>query len=134
MAKTELKEFKEGYYYNSGKASDICRQLSFAGIALIWIFKNDAEGSIALPNDLLWPALFFIACLIFDLLQYVVATAIWGMFNTWHERRGLGPKDEVGAPDYLNWPGVFFFWGKIVLIIIGYVNLLTYVISAIYFN
>jgi hypothetical protein len=35
MAKSKLSEFKEDYYFFTGKLSDINRQIAFAGIALI---------------------------------------------------------------------------------------------------
>jgi len=34
----KLKEYKADFYELSGKASEINRQIAFAGIAIIWIF------------------------------------------------------------------------------------------------
>ena len=35
----KLSDYRETYYEFSGKASDVTRQLAFAGIAIVWIFK-----------------------------------------------------------------------------------------------
>jgi hypothetical protein len=43
----------------SGKASDISRQLAFAAIAVIWLFKIDTPtGNITIPPDLILARLF----------------------------------------------------------------------------
>jgi len=39
----KLAQARGHYEYFSGKASDISRQLGFAGIALIWVFKTQVE-------------------------------------------------------------------------------------------
>ena len=46
----KLRNYRQTYYDYSGKASDIARQLSFAGIAIIWIFKIQKDTSIELPK------------------------------------------------------------------------------------
>jgi len=40
----KLKDAREIYYFYSGKTSDLVRQLGLAGIAVIWLFKYDAQG------------------------------------------------------------------------------------------
>lgn len=71
-----LSGYKETYYYFSGMASTVARQSAFAGIALIWIFKTEKGSVISLPESLFTPVLFLVLCLVFDLLQYIVAAAI----------------------------------------------------------
>jgi hypothetical protein len=36
----KLQDYRNDFYLFSGKASDISRQLAFAAIAIIWIFKR----------------------------------------------------------------------------------------------
>ena len=45
-----LKDYRADFYTFTGKASDITRQLAFAGIALIWIFKTDRTGTFRYPS------------------------------------------------------------------------------------
>ena len=77
--KLRLKEFKQAYYNFSGKASDIARYLAFAGIALVWMFRIEVEGSISVPESLLLPAILLVFALILDFFQYASNTAIWGI-------------------------------------------------------
>ena len=62
----ELEQARGAYLRNSTKAGDVARQASFAGIALIWIFKGEVDGAFVLPDELLWPALYFVASLAFN--------------------------------------------------------------------
>jgi len=125
-----LANYRASYYELSGKASDVSRQLAFAGIALIWIF-HETSAPIAIPKPLIWPAALFICGLGFDLLQYATGALIWGAFQRYHEKR-LGPdsKKALSAPPWLNWPGIFF-WSKLALVLAGYGLLLSYVLSVL---
>lgn len=127
-----LADYRTAYYELSGKASDVARQLAFAGIALIWIFHERGDTPIAIPTSLVTPAALFICGLGFDLLQYVCGALIWGAFHRYHEKR-LGPesKKPLAAPAWFNWPGVFFFWSKLLLVLGGYALLLSYVLSVL---
>jgi len=41
-----LQDYRDDFYTYSGKASDISRQLAFAGIAIIWIFKKEVPATV----------------------------------------------------------------------------------------
>ena len=85
-----LEDIRDAYSSKSATASKVSRQASFAGIALIWVFKTQHDNTLVLPNELLWPTLFLTLSLAFDLLQYISSSAIWGVFNRMKERE-LGP-------------------------------------------
>ena len=36
----KIEDYREDFYFFTGKASEVNRQLAIAGIAVIWIFKN----------------------------------------------------------------------------------------------
>lgn len=123
-----LQAYRDAYYEYSGKASDIARQLGFAGIAVIWLFKtNGAEdGYYTLDSDLFRAGFLIVVALSLDLLQYVVSAAIWGIFTRHIEKRG-GKTTRMGqAPIYLNWPGLFFFWTKLAAVLVAYAVLLRF--------
>jgi len=66
---------KEGYDRSgeaSDKSSEINRQLAFAGIAIIWVFRTDSGGRQIVPEELFLPGLLLVLSLSFDLLQYVI--------------------------------------------------------------
>lgn len=73
----KIADAKAAYETLSGKASDIVRQLSLAGIALIWLFRAGPISSPILQGPLLRGALFIFLALSSDLLQYLVGTATW---------------------------------------------------------
>jgi len=125
-----LSDYRAAYYELSGKASDVARQLAFAGIALIWIFHEAGGNPIAIPHPLVWPAALLISGLACDLLQYVSGALIWGAFHRYQEKRlGVDSKKTLSAPAWFNWPGILFFWGKLALVLAGYFLLLKYVLA-----
>ncbi|HEV2321853.1 MAG TPA: hypothetical protein VGT42_05760 [Gammaproteobacteria bacterium] len=127
-----LSDYLASYYELSGKASDVARQLAFAGIAVIWVFHQGQGGAVAVPASLIGPAVLFIGGLACDLLQYVSGTLIWGAFHRVQEQRlGADSKKPLTAPAYFNWPSLFFFWSKLALILAGYLLLLHYLLSII---
>ncbi len=122
----KLKDCRENYNYFSGKTSDIVRQLGFAGIALIWIFKNDTDGQQLVPAELVPPATLIVVALIFDLLHYISGTAVWGIYNRMQEKARITQEQEFLAPLKINWPTNFFFWGKTVIMVVAYFQLLRF--------
>jgi hypothetical protein len=126
----KLSKYRNDYYGFSAKASDVCRTLAFAGIAICWIFKS-GQGTPRLPTDLLPPVALFAIGLALDLLHYVVATAIWGTFSRIHEKRqqNLERDPPVTAPKQLNWPTLCFFWLKIAAVCAGYGLLIDFLIK-----
>ena len=128
----KLNDFKNDYYWYSGKTSDIARYLAFAGIAIIWIFRVSKATHVSIPRCLLLPLLLFGLTLAADLLQYVTATFIWCIFHQYHEQKK--PDDpshnpELFAPLYLRLPITFFFVVKLVLVFGGFVVLLKYMLA-----
>lgn len=116
----KLSEYRKDYQFFSGKLSDITRQLAFAGIALIWVFKID--GTLPrVPNDLLLPTALLALGLALDLLQYGVQTVIWGLFHRFHEkRRRSGDSDpDVEASPCYNWLALLLFWSKVITVSIA---------------
>lgn len=97
-----LKEARGAYDYFSGKLSDVVRQLSFAGIAVIWIFKN---GTSVVPFDerLVWPLRFLVSALACDLLHYAYSALAWGRFAHLHDKNGVKDSEEVSPDEKINW-------------------------------
>ena len=125
----ELKEYLQAYYTYSEKASNITRQLGFAGIALIWVFGGPNSNELLVPHKLILPGVFLVLGLSCDLLQYVSGTLIWGLFHRMKEREGLDANDKLKAPAWLNKPILFFFITKMVAISVGYVLIFCYLWS-----
>jgi hypothetical protein len=127
----KLKDAREFYYFNSGKTSDLIRQLGLAGIAVIWLFKSDVQGAPKIPEALSLPLMLIILGLGLDFLQYAVATSIWGIFQRRKEIQGATAETEFLAPKQFNWPGIVFFVFKVVTIIVAYLLLLRHLARTI---
>jgi hypothetical protein len=116
------KDARDIYYDASGALSDVARHLSLAGVAVIWLFKiGEKTGGIRYGPLFLWSLALFILALGFDLFQYAYKSAAWGILHTIKERQKI---DDFQAPGAINWPTLFFFWGKVAFIVIAYCMLI----------
>lgn len=121
-----IKTLREDYYWFSGKTSDVTRQLSFAGIAIIWIFKTMDATVILLPKEFILPLFWFVISLASDLLQYVSSTIIWGVLHRHIEIKKIPEDENFEVNQYLNWPSIGFFWVKVLSVCIGYLLIIIY--------
>src|SRR5262245_662708 len=119
----KLSDARDAYYQHSGKASDVARQLAFAGIAFLWIFKTETPNGPVLPGALYFPAAVLSLGLVLDLAQYLIQTYVWGTFHRRKElefQRKKTPEDTpFNAPKEKNWPGLTLFISKMVCVIIA---------------
>jgi hypothetical protein len=127
----KLKDARELYYFYSGKTSDLVRQLGLAGIAVVWIFKRDVAGVPKVPDALFLPLALIVLGLALDLLQYAVATSIWGIFQRSKENSGVTEDADFKAPKEFNWPAITFFVLKVASIAVAYFYLLRYLANTI---
>jgi len=97
-----LADTRKGYEELSGKASDIVRQLSFGGIALIWLFRLGTEKVFTLDQTLLNAALFIFLALLFDFLKYLPGALIWFLYFRGKQKQGTPNTTEFEAPEQLN--------------------------------
>ena len=127
----KLSEYQITYYEFSGKTSDITRQLTFAGLALVWIFKIKDGTLLVVPKELLLPTITLALTLTLDLLQYISATMVWGIFQ-WHKERQLNDiseDPELESSPKLKYPQLIFFTLKIVSVIFSYYFLVKYLVT-----
>ncbi len=113
----------ERYASNSAKASDVARQLSFAGIAAVWLFSGGATQGVnhaRVQGWLLYAGLALVIALFLDLLQYTVASLIWATTARCHEQR----KEMIFQPPRsINYPALICFWFKLSAVAVAYVFL-----------
>lgn len=116
----QLGDLRSAYEALSGKASDIVRQISLAGIGLIWLFREGTDKAPVVDPDLLRAALFISIALFFDFLQYLIGTVIWFLFFRYQEKRGVAEKDDFLSPERLTWPTWTLFYLKSAMMLIAY--------------
>src|SRR5579862_5389715 len=129
----KLEDARSAYEQFSGKASDIVRQISLAGVALIWVFKSGAgttDSPLVLAPELLRAAVCIFFALLFDLLQYLLGASIWFVFYRYKERKGAKESSELLAPPQLNWPIWDLFYLKSAMMLVAYaVYIIPFLIS-----
>lgn len=125
----KLENVRQAYYDYSGKTSEIVRQLGFAGIALIWIFKSGVEANPIIPTELIIPAIFIVLGLTLDLSHYIAGTITWGIYNRVLEKQGTSNKTDFLAPRQLNWATNSLFVLKVGCIVIAYIYILVFLKS-----
>jgi hypothetical protein len=121
-----LSDAREFYYFYTGKASDIGRQLCFAGIAVVWIFSGaSVAGVVHVKADLLRVALCLIIALTLDCLQYVYGAVAWGVFSRHQETKQnkQGKEATFVAPAWINRPTMTLFGLKLLSTTVAYVLL-----------
>lgn len=125
----KIEDYRKFYAEASTKASDVCRQLAFAGIAVVWVFAEGKDAAKTVPPGLVWPSLFLVLTLATDFFQYVVKSIIWGAYVRELERDGhTVDKDLPLHSSLLVWPVDFLFHAKLALLFIAYCMLLVFLV------
>jgi hypothetical protein len=127
--KTKINECEKEYQLMSGKASDVGRQLSLAGIAIVWMFKPGNNLNLVMPGYLLIPLFLFSLSLFFDLLHYICSAVVWGCFHRIAEKKGKEPESELTIPSWSLWPSLTLFSLKLLYVIVGYLFVFVFFIS-----
>ena len=91
----ELEKYRDKSYKYTEKASEIARSMMLAGIGIVWIIRTDKEGLTLSDPELLWPLIIMAFTLMIDFSQYLLGGAIWISFYRFHEKAGVGDKDDI---------------------------------------
>jgi hypothetical protein len=125
----KLQDYRDDFYTFSGKASDISRQLAFAGIAIIWLFKKDALPALSIPHELLVPGILILFSLALDLFHYCLASLIWRLYYRSKEKSGTSEDEELQHSVWLERPLWFLFVAKIILVLLAYLWIIRYFLN-----
>lgn len=135
--KKPLKDWLDDFHEDTGKISDLVRNLGLAGIGIIWIFRNTDLTQNIIPNELILPLKFVVIGLLLDLLQYVWrATNVYIFYIIKARKYDKGKLTEddisdVKIPNYILFITWIFFIAKIVFIAIAYYNIYQFLLSKI---
>jgi hypothetical protein len=131
MKKT-VEDYRKTSYEFSGKASDASRQLAFAAIAVIWLFKTDTPaGQLTIPHELIFPGILIVAALAADLFQYTVVGLIWRFYYLYLEDKHISEVEQHSK--WLERPIFGLFLIKIVLVMLAYILILLFLIRKLGF-
>jgi hypothetical protein len=137
----KLADLRETYQFFSEKTSEIVRNLGFAGIALIWLFKVTNNGRDVVQPELVPAGALIVLGLALDLLHAIVGTATWGIYNRVKEEqldaraareKNFDPEEEdFLAPVPINWPALALFWSKIAAMLAAYIILIRFLVGKV---
>ena len=114
----------------SAKASEVNRQLAFAGIAIVWLFKNPEPVFVIFPSPLVFILLLLCLALSIDLIHYLFATIAWKIFydgkeSEWKEGK-LKDNAEVLGPVWIQKTIDVMFFLKIIATIWAYIDMIRF--------
>src|SRR5438045_2777265 len=115
----KLSEIWDTYETYTKAASEGARSLSFAGIAVVWLFKTEQDGAIHLDVALLRAGGCFVAALALDMLHYVAGMILFWIFGNIREGK-KGHAQDADNPRIINWPLDAVFITKLAAVIGGY--------------
>lgn len=126
----KLREIRNDYERYSTKVSEINRQLIFAGIAIVWLFRmSNNDGNTIFPIGLHPTLLFFIFSFGADILQYFFQSVIWFLYY-WYQKYNTKIFKNKDVEDCIvkepEWPNIipWLFWFlKVICSIIAYYKL-----------
>jgi len=125
-----IDQYRDDYNAISGKASDVARQISLAGIAIIWAFKAEGVDGTELTTSAKWAAGAFVVTIALDVLQYFLGSLIWWKFISGKEKKhGPNYNGQLEHDPWLSIPQDFFFCLKIPFAITGYCILCYYYVA-----
>jgi hypothetical protein len=124
----KLEDCRNAYYEFSRKTCEISRNLAFAGVAVVWLFREVVNTAPSFPVPLR-PALFFLAStLALNLLHAISGTIIWGTYHRVLEYRHIPDTKDFKAPRWLNCIPLFLFWAMVGSILSAYILLIRFLI------
>lgn len=122
----KLSEIREAYEELSGLLSKFNRQLAFAGIGIVWLFRTTTENGTTIDPAMLTPVLCFVISFAFDILQYFWQSYIWYIFYWYKRMEDTGEEDEANEPEWPNMVAWVIFTIKVCALIAAYIDLGVY--------
>ena len=126
----KLQDYRDTSYEFSGKASDLNRQICFAGIALIWLFKSDVGGHATIPTILIVAGALIVVSLTLDMLHYLIAWYTWRSFYLSKEgtvKESAQLEHDIGLEERLT----RFFFAKIVFVVAAYILIFIFLVKTL---
>jgi hypothetical protein len=127
----KLEEYRKESYEFSKRASELNRQLGFAGIALIWLFKSDVGGHTTIPTILIWVGGLIVLSLTFDMLHYCVGWYTWRSYFRGKAAEGFSEDAQIDPGPRFASPIIAFFVTKIVCIIAAYILIFSFLVKTL---
>ncbi|MCM4173048.1 hypothetical protein DHD32_16305 [Arenibacter sp. TNZ] len=120
----KLEGYKTKSHDYTAKASEIARQLNFAGIGIIWIVKTTFPELKLSDSQLLLPLVFITVSMILDFLQYLIGGIIWIKFYKRMEKAGTSQTEDVQSPEWRSAVLYRFYYVKFTFMFLAYMSII----------
>jgi len=128
----KLSEIREAYEELSGLLSKFNRQLAFAGIGIVWLFRTTTVSGTIIEPAMLTPILCFVVSFSFDLLQYFWQSYVWYIYYWYMRGKGVHEDDEMNEPEWPNLIAWGLFTVKVCALIAAYIHLGLYLYNQLF--
>lgn len=127
----KLSEIRKDYEELSSLLSKYNRQLAFAGIGIVWLFRTtDKTGNTSIDSGMLMPVFCFVISFAFDLFQYLWLSLAWYIYYYWGRKcKGKAEEDEMCEPEWPNVIAWLMYVLKVIALIAAYIYLGVYLYS-----
>lgn len=120
----KLSEIRKDYEDLSGSLSKYNRQLAFAGIGIIWLFRTtETNGSTSIDPEMLTPIFCLVISFAFDLLQYLWQSLWWYLYYLYKREQGSNEDEEMNEPEWPNMIAWGMFSIKVCALMAAYIHL-----------
>jgi hypothetical protein len=99
----ELEKYKTNSHDYTAKASDIARQINFAGIGIIWIIRTSNDNISLSDSSLLTPLILISISLLLDFSQYLLGGILWINFYNKKRKEGISKEIDVSIDPKNEW-------------------------------
>lgn len=124
----KLKEIRDDYEELTGKVSELNRKCIYAGIAVIWLFRISTPTDTTIPEQLREALFYLVMSLGIDVFQYILLGGFWYLYYQCKKNHLATEVDnvedeDVNEPEFVNNLTMLPWFGKIVLTIMGYIQI-----------
>lgn len=131
----KLQKFRDYHYEATAKVSENTRTLAISAIAIVWLFKEQNGKIFSVPSELQFPLFLVVIALALDFIQYVLRSVIWHFIFRSEEKRLSSNKKmeeiELHVSPWVNTFPYFFFYLKVISILLAYYFLISYFIRSV---
>lgn len=117
----KLEEYKKKSHEYTAKASEIGRQINFAGIGIIWIIKTSNNELNISSSTILIPLVLISISLMLDFCQYFFGGLIWINFYKEKEKQGLSKEFDVTSEEWRSRILYWLYYLKFIFMTIAYI-------------
>ena len=125
-----LQKFRDYHFDATVKVSENTRTLALAAIGIVWLFKIQSGEQYLVPTGLRWPLYLAILALAFDFFQHFARSIIWHVTFCRKEKElaegKITEETELYVPAWYNDIAYFFYYTKVLVLLIAYIILVVY--------